>query len=112
MSEDIWYAGSDTRPPMLDRTDFESWQQRIRLYCLGKDNGENIMKSITEGQFQMGMFIQTVAEETDGVLQLGPERARVLTDLTAEENKRYKADIRATNILLQGCGISYIITRG
>ncbi|GJT85092.1 hypothetical protein Tco_1066809 [Tanacetum coccineum] len=54
MSEDIWYAGSDTRPPMLDRTDFESWQQRIRLYCLGKDNGENIMKSINEGPFHMG----------------------------------------------------------
>ncbi|GKA19612.1 putative reverse transcriptase domain-containing protein [Tanacetum coccineum] len=33
MSEDIQYTGSDTRPPMLDRTDF---------------NGENIMKSITE----------------------------------------------------------------
>ncbi|GKC92781.1 hypothetical protein Tco_1158223 [Tanacetum coccineum] len=49
MSEDIQYAGSDTRPPMLDRTNFESWQQRIRLYCLGKDNGKNIMKSITEG---------------------------------------------------------------
>ncbi|GJS16702.1 hypothetical protein Tco_0411174 [Tanacetum coccineum] len=48
MSEDIQYAGSDTRLPMLDRTDFDSWQQRILLYCLGKDNGENIMKSITE----------------------------------------------------------------
>ncbi|GKA40225.1 retrovirus-related pol polyprotein from transposon TNT 1-94 [Tanacetum coccineum] len=73
MSEDIQYAGSDTRPPMLDRTDFESWQQRIRLYCLGKDNGENIMKSITEGPFQMGTFIQTPAEdaeETEGALQL------------------------------------------
>ncbi|GKF91969.1 hypothetical protein Tco_0275670, partial [Tanacetum coccineum] len=23
MSEDIWYAGSDARPPMLGRTDFE-----------------------------------------------------------------------------------------
>ncbi|GJU31112.1 hypothetical protein Tco_1174701 [Tanacetum coccineum] len=58
---------------MLDRTDFESWQQRIRLYCLGKDNGENIMKSITEGPFQMGTFIQTPAEdaeETEGALQL------------------------------------------
>ncbi|GKD72700.1 hypothetical protein Tco_1330982, partial [Tanacetum coccineum] len=77
MLEDIQYAGSDTIPPMLDRTDFESWQQRIRLYCLGKDNGENIMKSITE------------------------ERARVFTDLTAEKKERYKADIRATNILLQ-----------
>ncbi|GJW98949.1 hypothetical protein Tco_0180757 [Tanacetum coccineum] len=102
MSEDIQYAGSDTRPPMLDRTDFESWQQRIRLYCLGKDNGENIMKSITEGPFKMGTFIQTPAEETEGALQQGPERARVFTNLSVEENERYKADIRATNILLQG----------
>ncbi|GKF53336.1 hypothetical protein Tco_0160246, partial [Tanacetum coccineum] len=46
MSKDIWYAGSDARPPMLDRTDFESWQQRIR-----------------------------------------PERARVFTDLSAEEKE-------------------------
>ncbi|GJR11604.1 hypothetical protein Tco_0794256 [Tanacetum coccineum] len=102
MSEDIQYAGSDTRPPMLDRTDFESWQQRIRLYCLGKDNGENIMKSITEGPFKMGTFIQTPAEETEGALQPGPERARVFTNLSAEEKERYKADIRATNILPQG----------
>ncbi|GJR67490.1 retrovirus-related pol polyprotein from transposon TNT 1-94 [Tanacetum coccineum] len=29
------------------------------------------------------------------------ERARVFTDLTAKEKERYKADIRATNILLQ-----------
>ncbi|GKF41291.1 hypothetical protein Tco_0124633 [Tanacetum coccineum] len=95
---------------MLDRTDFESWQQRIRLYCLGKDNGENIMKSITEGPFQMGTFIQTPTEdaedaedakETEGALQLGLERARVFTDLFAKEKERYKADIRATNILLQ-----------
>ncbi|GKB14802.1 hypothetical protein Tco_0848725, partial [Tanacetum coccineum] len=75
---------------MLDRTDFESWQQRIRLYCLGKDNGENIMKSINEGPFQMRTFIQTLAEdaeETEGALQLGPERARVFTDLSAEEKE-------------------------
>ncbi|GKA57596.1 hypothetical protein Tco_0756784 [Tanacetum coccineum] len=73
----------------LDRTDFESWQQRIRLYCLGKDNGENIMKSITEGPFQIGTFIQTHAEETEGALQLGPERARVFIDLSAEEKERF-----------------------
>ncbi|GKF46753.1 hypothetical protein Tco_0136555 [Tanacetum coccineum] len=50
----------------------------------------------------MGTFIQTPAEETEGALQLGPERARVFTDLSAKEKERYKADIRATNILLQG----------
>ncbi|GJR95536.1 hypothetical protein Tco_0267710 [Tanacetum coccineum] len=39
LSKDIQCAGSDTRPPMLDRTDFALWQQRIRLYCRGKENG-------------------------------------------------------------------------
>ncbi|GJS75121.1 retrovirus-related pol polyprotein from transposon TNT 1-94 [Tanacetum coccineum] len=102
MQEDIQCAGSDTRPPMLDRTDFESWQQRIRLYCLGKDNGENIMKSIKEGPFHMGTVSDVIAGGTEGAVQHGPVRARVLNDLSAEEKDRYKADIRATNILLQG----------
>ncbi|GJX92909.1 hypothetical protein Tco_0347495 [Tanacetum coccineum] len=31
--KDVQCARFDTRPPMLDRTDFASWQQRIRLYC-------------------------------------------------------------------------------
>ncbi|GJX02548.1 hypothetical protein Tco_0186461 [Tanacetum coccineum] len=65
------------------------------------DNGENIMKSITEGPFQMGTLIETRAEETEGALQIGPERARVFADLSAEEKEMYKADNRATNILLQ-----------
>ncbi|GJU11248.1 retrovirus-related pol polyprotein from transposon TNT 1-94 [Tanacetum coccineum] len=38
----------------------------------------------------------------DSSFKQGPVRARVLNDLSAEEKERYKADIRATNILLQG----------
>ncbi|GJW10436.1 hypothetical protein Tco_1576263 [Tanacetum coccineum] len=52
-SDDIQAADSDTCPLMLDRTDYESWSQRIRLYLNG-------------------------------------------------EKKRYDADVRATNIVLQG----------
>ncbi|GKB47991.1 retrovirus-related pol polyprotein from transposon TNT 1-94 [Tanacetum coccineum] len=102
LSEDIQCAGSDTRPPMLDRTDFASWQQRIRLYCRGKENGVNILKSIDEGPFQMGTFRETLAEGDEGALHLGPERPRVYSDLSPEDKDRYNADIRATNILLQG----------
>ncbi|GJZ69851.1 retrovirus-related pol polyprotein from transposon TNT 1-94 [Tanacetum coccineum] len=102
LSEDIQCAGSDTRPPMLDRTDFASWQQRIRLYCQGKENGVNILKSIDEGPFQMGTFRETLAEGTEGGPHLGPERPRVYSDLSPEDKERYNADIRATNILLQG----------
>ncbi|GJV47855.1 hypothetical protein Tco_1438067 [Tanacetum coccineum] len=102
LSEDIQCAGSDTRPPMLDRTDFASWQQRIRLYCRGKENGVNILKSIDEGPFQMGTTRDTLAEGTEGAQQLGPERARVYSDLSPEDKDRYNAEIQATNILLQG----------
>ncbi|GJS89436.1 hypothetical protein Tco_0772072 [Tanacetum coccineum] len=90
VSEDIQCAGSDTRPPMLDRTDFALWQQRIRLYCRGKENDVNILKSIDEGPFQLGTFRETLAEGTKGALHLGPERPRVYYDLSPEDKERTK----------------------
>nr|GEW10158.1 retrovirus-related Pol polyprotein from transposon TNT 1-94 [Tanacetum cinerariifolium] len=74
--KDIQYAGSDTRPPMLDRTDFASWQQRIRLYYRGKENGVNILKSIDEGPFQMETVREPLAEGTGGAPHQGPKRPR------------------------------------
>ncbi|GKA86314.1 hypothetical protein Tco_0808025 [Tanacetum coccineum] len=73
-SEDIQAAGSDTHPPILNRIDFESWQQRIRLYCKGKDHGEYILQSINEDPFKMGRCRDEIAT----------------------------TDIRAMNILLHG----------
>nr|GEW61913.1 hypothetical protein [Tanacetum cinerariifolium] len=55
---------------------FASWQQRIRLYCRGKENGVNILKSIDEGPFQMGTVREPLAEGTEGAPHLGPERPR------------------------------------
>nr|GEZ49798.1 integrase, catalytic region, zinc finger, CCHC-type, peptidase aspartic, catalytic [Tanacetum cinerariifolium] len=62
------------------------------------DNRENILQSFDEGPFKMGKFRETLAE---GALHLGPERDRVVTDLTPKEKERYKSDIRAMIILLQ-----------
>ncbi|GJW76307.1 hypothetical protein Tco_0137989 [Tanacetum coccineum] len=87
---------------MLDKTEFASWQQRIRLYCRGKKNGVNNLKSIDEGPFQMGTIRDPIAEGIEGAQQLGPERARVYSYLSPKDKDRYNADIRATNILLQG----------
>nr|GEW16377.1 reverse transcriptase domain-containing protein [Tanacetum cinerariifolium] len=55
-----------TQSPMLDRTDFASWKQRIQLYFWGKENGVNILKSIDEGPFQMETLRETVTEGTEG----------------------------------------------
>nr|GEW18000.1 integrase, catalytic region, zinc finger, CCHC-type, peptidase aspartic, catalytic [Tanacetum cinerariifolium] len=74
----------------------------VLLYCRGKKNGVNILKSIDEGPYQMGTVREPFAEGTEGAPQLGPARPRVYYDLSQEEKDRYNADIRATNILLQG----------
>nr|GEV71268.1 retrovirus-related Pol polyprotein from transposon TNT 1-94 [Tanacetum cinerariifolium] len=96
-SEDIQCVGSDTRPPMLDRTDFASWQQWIRLYCQGKENEVNILKSIDKGPFQMETLRETL---TEGALHLGPERPRVYSDLTSEEKDRMQLNSKFVNNML------------
>nr|GEZ75322.1 hypothetical protein [Tanacetum cinerariifolium] len=72
------------------------------LYCRGKENGVNILKSIDEGPYQMGTVREPLAEGTEGTPQFSPERPRVYSDLSPEEKDRYNADLRASNILLQG----------
>nr|GEX75866.1 integrase, catalytic region, zinc finger, CCHC-type, peptidase aspartic, catalytic [Tanacetum cinerariifolium] len=72
------------------------------MYFRGKENRVNILKSIDEGPFKIGTLRETLTKGTEGALHLGPEQPRVYSDLTSEEKDMYNADIRATNILLQG----------
>nr|GEV70646.1 integrase, catalytic region, zinc finger, CCHC-type, peptidase aspartic, catalytic [Tanacetum cinerariifolium] len=83
-------------------TDYASWQQHIRLYFQGKYNRVNILKSIDEGPFQMGTFWEILTEGVEGAFHLGPERPRVYSNLSPKEKESYNANIRVTNILIQG----------
>nr|GEU62098.1 hypothetical protein [Tanacetum cinerariifolium] len=89
LSEDIQCVGSDTRPPMLERTDFALWQQRIRRYCQGKENRVNILKSIDEGPFQMGTVREPLAE---GAPRLGLERPLDNVKMLLEGSELTKED--------------------
>ncbi|GJY97959.1 hypothetical protein Tco_0514869 [Tanacetum coccineum] len=87
---------------MFDRTNYESWSQRIRLYCRGKENGVYILQSIDQGPFHLGVTRDTLGTTPEGGVLLGLERARTHDDLNDNEKKRFDADVRATNIVLQG----------
>nr|GEW19719.1 hypothetical protein [Tanacetum cinerariifolium] len=50
-------------------------------------NGVNILKSIDEGLFQMGMIRETLAEGEEGALHLGPKRPQVYFDLSPEDKE-------------------------
>nr|GEW10667.1 hypothetical protein [Tanacetum cinerariifolium] len=60
----------------------------------GKENRVNILKSINEGPFQMGMFKETLAEGDEGALHLGLKRPRVYSDLLPEEKERFITSVK------------------
>ncbi|GJR42582.1 retrovirus-related pol polyprotein from transposon TNT 1-94 [Tanacetum coccineum] len=69
---------------------------------LKKENGLLILQSIDQGPFELGTTRNTLGTTPEGGVLLGPERPRTYEDLSDTEKKRYDADVRATNIVLQG----------
>nr|GEZ05887.1 reverse transcriptase domain-containing protein [Tanacetum cinerariifolium] len=80
----------------------DALSRKERVRAINMTLQVNIFKSIDEGPFQMGTFQETLFEGNEDALHLGPDEPRVYSDLSPKEKERYNADIRATNILLQG----------
>ncbi|GJR41875.1 hypothetical protein Tco_1309978 [Tanacetum coccineum] len=85
-------VASGRRVELSDLRNLKYFQTRFTItkteqYEYGKDNGENIMKSIKEGPFHMGTVSDVIAGGTEGAVQQGPVRARVLNDLSAKNRK-------------------------
>nr|GEU31518.1 ribonuclease H-like domain-containing protein [Tanacetum cinerariifolium] len=100
--DDIQAAGSNTHPLMLDRTNYDSWSQHIRLYCRGKENEIYILQSIDHCLFDLGTTRDTFGTTPEGGVLLGPERPHTYDDLNENEKKQFNGDVCATNIVLQG----------
>ncbi|GJS55104.1 hypothetical protein Tco_0628466 [Tanacetum coccineum] len=92
-------AGTDSRPPMLEESDFESWKIRIERYIRGKPLGKLIWKSIKNGPSPHPMITVTTGE---GEQQTQVAREKTDEEFTEAENNKERADIQATNILRSG----------
>ncbi|GJU26341.1 retrovirus-related pol polyprotein from transposon TNT 1-94 [Tanacetum coccineum] len=68
----------------------------------GNENGIYILQSIDHGLFELGTTNDTLGTTPKGGVLLGPERPRTYDDLNDNDKKRFDADVRATNIVLQG----------
>ncbi|GJY19741.1 hypothetical protein Tco_0391232 [Tanacetum coccineum] len=53
MAENVIVAGSEIRPPMLEKGMYDSWKTRILLYIQIKENGEMLIDSIKNGPVKL-----------------------------------------------------------
>ncbi|GJW51527.1 hypothetical protein Tco_0092878 [Tanacetum coccineum] len=71
-------------------------------FSWGKENGLQILQSINQGLFELGTTRDALRTTLEGGVLLGLERPCTYEDLSDTEKKQYDADVRATNIVLQG----------
>ncbi|GJV56380.1 hypothetical protein Tco_1457385 [Tanacetum coccineum] len=91
LAEHMIVAGAENRPPMLDKTMYNSWQSHTLLYIKGKKNGRIILKSI-----ENGLLIYPTIDEN------GQIRNKKYVELTEQEKFQDDCDVQALNIALQG----------
>ncbi|GJQ92426.1 hypothetical protein Tco_0003565 [Tanacetum coccineum] len=89
-------ARADNRPPMLEKTMYNSWQNRMLLYIKGNEHCRMMLNSVLHGP----LFYGTI--EVDGVT-----RTKTYEELTDQAKLQDDYDVKATNILLmQGTELS------
>ncbi|GJX94822.1 integrase, catalytic region, zinc finger, CCHC-type containing protein [Tanacetum coccineum] len=84
-------AGSETRPPMLERGSYIPWASRFRRYINRKrENQKWLNKALDEGPYQLEMFIHN----NSTVLKL-----QTAEDLQGDALLHYDAEIELLNLI-------------
>ncbi|GJV39747.1 hypothetical protein Tco_1418187 [Tanacetum coccineum] len=96
LAEFMIIVGADNRPPMLDKTIYDSWKSRMELYI--EENGRMILNSVENGP-----LIWPTVEENDET------RKKKYEELSAAEKLQADCDLKATTLvklLMQGTSLS------
>ncbi|GJX31063.1 hypothetical protein Tco_0240918 [Tanacetum coccineum] len=91
LAEHIIVAGAENHPPMLEKSMYDSWVSRIRLFIKGKKNGRMMLDSIVNGP-----LVYLTIEEN------GQTRPKKYSELTKAQQLQDDCDVQATNIILHG----------
>ncbi|GJT91978.1 hypothetical protein Tco_1080823 [Tanacetum coccineum] len=91
LAEHIIVAGAENRPPMLEKSMYDSWTSRIHLFIKGKKPGRMMLDSIDNGP----LVYPTVEED-------GQTRPKKYSELTEAQQLQDDCDVQATNIILHG----------
>ncbi|GJY39680.1 hypothetical protein Tco_0426044 [Tanacetum coccineum] len=89
--EHIIVAEAKNRPPMLEKSMYDSWTSLIRLFIKGKKHGRMMLDSIDNG-----LLVHPTVEENRQT------RLKRYSELTEEQKLQDDCDVQVTNIILHG----------
>nr|GEY33169.1 hypothetical protein [Tanacetum cinerariifolium] len=89
LAEHMIVARADNRPPMLEKSMYDSWQRCMLLYIKGKKHDRMIHDSVLNGPLVWGTI------KVDSVT-----RPKTYEELSEKERVQADCDLRATNIVL------------
>ncbi|GJX46338.1 hypothetical protein Tco_0271528 [Tanacetum coccineum] len=91
LAEYIIVAGAENRPPMLEKSMYDSWASHIRLFIKGKKNGRMMLDSIDNGR----LVYPTVEKNRQ-------TRPKKYSELTKTQQLQDDCDVQEINIILDG----------
>ncbi|GKA35935.1 hypothetical protein Tco_0722426 [Tanacetum coccineum] len=80
MTENVIAVRADNRPPMLEKSQYNSWQSHMKLYIRGKEHGKDLLDSVLNGPFKYGSVVVPGTSTTPKTT-----RPRTYEDLTDKE---------------------------
>ncbi|GJR52637.1 integrase, catalytic region, zinc finger, CCHC-type containing protein [Tanacetum coccineum] len=92
LAEFMIIAGADNRPPMLEKSMYDSWKSRMELYMGNRENRRMILDSVQNGP----LVWPAIVEEN------GTTRKKNYEELSVSEKLQADCDLKDTNIVLQG----------
>ncbi|GJZ97160.1 hypothetical protein Tco_0669613 [Tanacetum coccineum] len=92
LAEFMIIVGVDNRPPMLEKSLYDSWKIHMEHYMENRENGRMILNSVHNG-----LLIWPTVTKVDGTT-----RTKKYEELSATEKIQVDCDCKATNIVLQG----------
>ncbi|GJV58329.1 hypothetical protein Tco_1459334, partial [Tanacetum coccineum] len=99
--QDIYVAGSETRPPMLNKENYVPWSSCLLRYAKSRPNGKLIYNSIINGPYVRRM-IPEPGDQNREVPVNETFREQTNDELTEKELKQVKADDQAIQTILLG----------
>nr|GEZ71937.1 integrase, catalytic region, zinc finger, CCHC-type, peptidase aspartic, catalytic [Tanacetum cinerariifolium] len=99
--QDIYAAGSESRPPMLNKENYVPWSSRLLWYAKSRPNGKLIYKSILNGPYVRKM-IPELGDANREITVTETFHLQTDDELSDQELKQIEADDQAIQTILLG----------